>query len=116
MGVRRSGVLALWAASFWSIASAQSTSLGVAPAAGQGAVNPWRPKQVCSAGSNYGGPAPYGGVYVDNYNAYWEVECGYAWTGTTYYDGSGPVMGSGIGTYSQGIVTCFVGCGNRIGR
>ena len=112
MGVRRPGVFALWAATFLSLTSAQSTTLGVSTTYVPTAT--WRPNAVCTQGSSYGGPAPYGGVYQDFYGAFWEVQCGYGWSSTNYMDGG--AIAAPIGTYGQGIATCFMGCDSRIGQ
>jgi len=72
----------------------------------------------CSAGSTATATGGYGGgVYQDVFGGYWEVECGYAWTGTTYYDGvnSGPGGSAVIGTTSQGVFACFESCAQRVG-
>ena len=50
-----------------------------------------------------------GGVYQDLFGTFWEFDCGYSYTGGTYYDGTF------VGTYGNGVLTCFYGCSNRIG-
>ena len=111
MSLRRFGVIALLGATFFSLASAQSTTL--AAYTSYVPTQTWAPNAVCSAGSSYGGPAPYGGIYEDPFGTFFEMQCGYAFAGTTYYDDNNAQVFSG--TTSQGIVTCFYACSARIG-
>lgn len=48
-----------------------------------------------------------GGTYQDPYGDYWEVDCGYLFNSTTYYEYPLP------GTRSQGMYACFNGCAAR---
>ncbi|KAI7566524.1 hypothetical protein KC343_g5385, partial [Hortaea werneckii] len=50
-----------------------------------------------------------GGVYQDRYGGYWEMDCGYYFSGNTYYDGAYQ------GTNGIGVYSCFNGCANRPG-
>lgn len=51
-----------------------------------------------------------GGVYSDLWGGYWEMDCDYAFTGATYYDGSTAPSSNG-----HGVLSCFDGCANRPG-
>lgn len=89
--MRRASVAALLAAALVATVQAQSvyTTSGLTTSAPLSAsttytpTNVWAPNPTCSAGSNalaqnggYGG-----GVYRDDYGSYWEVGCGYDWSG-----------------------------------
>ncbi|KAI7164171.1 hypothetical protein KC349_g866 [Hortaea werneckii] len=50
-----------------------------------------------------------GGVYQDRYGGYWEMDCGYYFSGSPYYDGAYQ------GTNGIGVFSCFNGCANRPG-
>ncbi|GAB1729361.1 hypothetical protein NU195Hw_Modified_146t1 [Hortaea werneckii] len=50
-----------------------------------------------------------GGVYQDRYGGYWEMDCGYYFSGSPYYDGAY------VGTNGIGVYSCFNGCANRPG-
>ncbi|KAI6801364.1 hypothetical protein KC332_g13646 [Hortaea werneckii] len=50
-----------------------------------------------------------GGVYQDRYGGYWEMDCGYYFSGSTYWDGAYQ------GTNGIGVYSCFNGCANRPG-
>ncbi|KAI7550479.1 hypothetical protein KC317_g14262, partial [Hortaea werneckii] len=50
-----------------------------------------------------------GGVYQDRYGGYWEMDCGYYFSGSPYYDGAYQ------GTNGIGVYSCFNGCANRPG-
>ncbi|KAI7389162.1 hypothetical protein KC328_g8590 [Hortaea werneckii] len=50
-----------------------------------------------------------GGVYQDRYGGYWEMDCGYYFSGSPYYDGVYQ------GTNGIGVFSCFNGCANRPG-
>ena len=108
----RFGVLALWAANFVSLTSAQaSTTLAAATTYTPTGI--WYPQPTCSQGNtaattqgvgNYGG-----GIFEDYWGTFWELDCGYSYSGTTYMDGTY------VGTFGNGIVACFYGCSLRIG-
>ncbi|KAK3722887.1 hypothetical protein LTR37_002032 [Vermiconidia calcicola] len=107
MSMWRSGVVALLGASFLACVSAQvSRTLGAYTSYTPTAT--WAPAPVCSQGSN---PAlsPGGGVYQDEFGAYYEMQCGQQFSGTNYYDNTF------AGTNAQGIGSCFYGCSKRPG-
>ena len=116
MSMRRFGVLALLGAGI-ELVSAQTTTLGASPSILP--TSTWAPAPVCSQGNSWGGPAPYGGVYEDPLGTFYQVECGYQFSGLTFYDTAGYNLnangytGAGQGTTAQGIVTCFWGCSQR---
>ena len=111
--MRRFGVIALLGARI-AFVSAQVTTTSTTTLAASTTYIPqqsWTPNAVCSAGSSYGGPAPYGGIYKDEFGTFFDMQCGYAFTGTTYIDTSTGY----VGTFAQGIATCFYGCSERPG-
>lgn len=115
--MRRFGVVAVLGAGI-GLVSAQvttitttSTTLTGFPAS-DGPSPTWTPAATCSQGSTYGGPAPYGGVFEDTFGTFYEMQCGYVFSGSTYYDTNGAVTGA-MGTSGQGIATCFYGCSQR---
>lgn len=70
----------------------------------------------CVAGATAGAVQAYnspavGGVFNDINGNYWEVQCGYNFTGTTYWGGET----GGLGTNGQGIYACYNGCAKRPG-
>lgn len=95
--MQRLGVVAFRAVAFVVLVQAQYTTPGLTTSAPLSAsttytpTNVWAPNPTCSAGSSavaqnggYGG-----GVYRDDYGTYWEVGCGYNWSGTTYMENPG---------------------------
>jgi hypothetical protein len=93
--MQRFGVAAFVAVAFVAAVQAQSvyTTPGVTTSAPLSAsttytpTNTWAPNPVCSAGAGSGLNALNpGGVYRDDFGSYWEVLCGYDWTGTIWYD------------------------------
>lgn len=102
--MRRPGVVVLLAASLIDHASAQATTLSASTS--YVPTNTWVPQAACSQAA----PGGAGGYYQDTIGTYWEVQCGQAFTGTTYYDNN-----AYVGTNAQGIAACFWGCSNRIG-
>ena len=110
--MRRFGVVALLGAGV-GLVSAQGTSTTLTGFATTDGPSPtWTPNAICSAGSTYGGPAPYGGVFEDTLGVFYELQCGYVFSGSTYYDTTGTPAGA-LGTTGQGIASCFYGCSNR---
>lgn len=72
----------------------------------------------CVAGATAGAVQAYnspavGGTYQDINGNYWEMQCGYDFSGTGagYYGGET----GGVGTFGQGIYACFQGCAKRPG-
>ena len=104
---RRFRVIAVLGVTFIDFVYSQTTTLGVSTT--YNPTNSWAAAPTCSLGSGYGGPAPYGGYYQDQFGQYYEMQCGYAFSGTTYYDGTY------VGTTGQGVNTCFFGCSQRAG-
>lgn len=71
----------------------------------------------CAAGATAGAVQAYnspavGGTFQDINGNYWEIQCGYDYTGTTLYPGDGT---TGTGTFGQGLYACFQGCAKRPG-
>ncbi|KAK5676194.1 hypothetical protein LTS10_011006 [Elasticomyces elasticus] len=114
----RSGALAFVAALAAGLATAQSVTTTLSAGTTYEPTVPWTiaggPSPTtapCAAGAvQTAGPAGYygGGVYTDKYGDFWEMDCDYSFSGTTYYDGTF------AGTNGQGVVACFNGCANRL--
>jgi hypothetical protein len=88
--MQRFGVAAFLAVAFVATVQAQNptTSIPLSASTTHTPTNVWTPAASCSAGSSavaqnggYGG-----GVYRDDFGSYWEVACGYDWSGTAFYD------------------------------
>lgn len=114
------------AALFWlvaSLVSAQVTTTSTASATLTAASTytpavPWTiPNGVCSQGSTATATGGYGGgVFEDVSGNFWEVECNYAWSGSSTYDvipNANPPNSED--SDAQGIYACFNGCANRPG-
>ncbi|KAI7471965.1 hypothetical protein KC367_g4425 [Hortaea werneckii] len=76
--------------------------------------NTWTiPNGACSVGMGAAAATAtaggQGGVYQDRYGGYWEMDCGYYFSGSTYWDGAYQ------GTNGIGVYSCFNGCANRPG-
>lgn len=93
--MQRFGVAAIVAVAFVATAQAQSqyttpgptTSAPLSAATTYVPTNTWTPNPICTAGAGAGlNPMNPGGVYRDDFGTYWEVLCGYDWTGTVWYD------------------------------
>ena len=111
MSMRRFGVLALLGAGIELVAAQASTTLAASPTFAP--TQTWNPAATCSLGSTYPGPAPYGGVFEDTLGVFYEMQCGYVFSGTTYYETVGGTPVGSLGTTGQGIASCFYGCSNR---
>ncbi|KAK4547046.1 hypothetical protein LTR36_001267 [Oleoguttula mirabilis] len=124
--MRRFGVLA-FVAGLLSFAFAQTESTAIAGGAtttrstSLAAATTYQPTNTwtiasgaCSVGMDSAAAATatagaQGGVFLDKYGGYWEMDCGYQFTGTTYYD-SNNYVGSNNGgvnflTGTQGTLT-----------
>ncbi|KAK4955888.1 hypothetical protein LTR10_006827 [Elasticomyces elasticus] len=116
--MRRSGALAFVAALAAGLATAQSVTTTLSAGTTYQPTVPWTiaggpspTTGACSAGAvQTAGPAGYygGGVYTDKYGDFWEMDCDYSFSSTTYYDGTF------VGTNALGVVACFNGCAGRI--
>ena len=91
--MQRFGVAAFVAVAFVATVQAQYTTPALTTSAALSAsptytpTNVWTPNPTCSAGAGTGANMWYpGGVYRDDFGSYWEVGCGYDWTGTIWYD------------------------------
>lgn len=94
--MRRFGVAALLVATFVTYVQTQSvyTTPGVSTSPSLSAsttyspTNVWNPHPTCTSGSSAVAPqGGYGGgVYMDAFGTYWQVACGFDWSGATYYD------------------------------
>ncbi|KAI6887118.1 short chain dehydrogenase [Hortaea werneckii] len=114
--MRRIAALALVAGRLLNSVSAQSTTISRTLSALQTyqPTNTWTvPNGACSVGMGAAAATAtaggQGGVYQDRYGGYWEMDCGYYFSGSTYYDGAYQ------GTNGIGVYSCFNGCANRPG-
>lgn len=114
--MRRIAALALVAGRLLASVSAQSTTISRTLSALQTyqPTNTWTvPNGACSVGMGAAAATAtaggQGGVYQDRYGGYWEMDCGYYFSGSPYYDGAY------VGTNGIGVYSCFNGCANRPG-
>jgi hypothetical protein len=115
--MHRPGVLAFVAWLLVGFTSAQSTSTTLSAYTSYVPTDTWTiASGTCATGMGAAVAATatagaQGGVFEDKFGNFWEMECGYYFSGTTYYAN---VAAGAIGTSGQGIYACFDGCANRI--